>query len=100
MKAKQPELHELIATLRVQFDKVREKAAWLELKQSELRPDDQISFFGFLEAKQNLAMEQSILSGHAIMIQEDIRKWRITIDPQSSRMLKEITNYSRTLYYR
>jgi len=98
MKAAEQEIRELISELRIQFDKVREKVAWLELKQSELRPDDQISFFGYLEAQQNLAMEKSLLSGHALMVQQDIQKSRITIDPQTARMLKEIIRYSRTVY--
>jgi hypothetical protein len=98
MTATHGEIHELISELRGQLDKVREKVAWLELKQSELRPGDQISYLGFLEAKQNLAVEQSLLSGHALMVQEDIQKWRITIDPQSARILKEIVRYSRSMY--
>jgi len=98
MRAAQRELRDLISELRTQFDKVREKVAWLELKQSELRPDDQVSFFGYLEAKQNLNVEKSLLSGHALMVQEDIQKHRIIIDKQSARMLKEIVNYSRNVY--
>lgn len=98
MKACQREIHELISELRVQFDKVKEKVAWLELKQSELRPGDQISYYGFLEAKQNLLMERSLLSGHATMVQEDIQKWRVTVDPQSARILKEIVRYSKTMW--
>ena len=98
MKPTQCELRALISELRVQFDRVREKVAWLELKQSELRPDDQRSYLWFLEAKQNLLTERSLLSGHALMVQENIQKSRITIDPQSARLLREITRYSRTLY--
>jgi len=98
MKPAEHEIQELISELRIHFDKVREQVAWLQLKQSELRPDDQISFFGLLEAKQNLTIEQSLLSGHALMVQKDIQQSRITIDPQTARMLKEIVHYSGTLY--
>ena len=59
------ELQGLISELRIHYDKLREKVAWLELKHSELQPDDEVSLFGFLDAKQNLAIEKSLLSGHA-----------------------------------
>jgi len=98
MKPVERELRDLITQLRIQFEIVRENVTWLELKQSELRPDDEISFLGFLEAKQNLAIEQSLLSGHALMVQRDIQKSRIAIDPQTARMLKEIVSYSRIRY--
>jgi len=98
MSINQSESLELIAALRAQFEKVREMTAWLELKQSELRPDDEFSFFGLLEAKQNLALEQSLLAGHAVMLQQDMQASGIIPDPETSRLLQEIAKSVRSRY--
>ena len=92
------DVQELIAELRKQYDRVRQEQEFLKLKQRELRRDDEISFFGFLDAKQSLAMEQSLLSGHALMIQQDIQEGRITLDPETKRCLNDIIAYSRRLW--
>jgi hypothetical protein len=91
-------IQELIAEIRRQYDRVREKQEFLRLKQSELRPGDEMSFFGYWEAKQNLAMEQSLLSGHAFMVQQELQKRRITLDARTARILREIANTSRIRY--
>lgn len=80
--------------LHVQFGRVRQKAAWLELKQSELRPDDAISFFAHLQAQEDFAIEISLLSGHALMAQQLAAKKHIKLDPYSQRLLRDIRVYS------
>lgn len=94
MKAAERELRDLMAELRVQFDKVREKTAWLELKQSELRPDDEISLFGLMDAKQECQTEQSLLSGHALMAHQLAATKRIKLDRDSERLLSAIRELS------
>lgn len=98
MTTNQSELLELIAALRTHFEKVQEMTAWLELKQSELRPDDEFSFLGMLEAKQNLTIEQSLLSGHAFMIQEDIQERHIVLSRDDKKVLETIVAYSQRLH--
>lgn len=93
------EIHDMLDHLRSQYEKVKADLAFLALKQSELHPDDEISFFGFLEAKQNLHMEQSLLSGHALMIQEDIRESRVILDQRNQQLLNDIITYSRRLWF-
>ena len=89
-----------IAALKSQHEKVKALAAFLGLKQAELRPGDEISYFGFLEAKEQLAIEQSVLSGHAVMVQELIQQGRVTLDADSQRMLRQIQTQARQLSIR
>jgi len=91
------DVQELIAALRKQYEQVREKQEFLKLKQQELRPDDGISFFWFLETKQNFAMEQSLLIGHALMIQQDIQKKHIVLSRDDQTFLEEIVSYLRSI---
>ena len=86
-----------IAALKSQHEKVKALAAFLDLKKAELRPGDEISFFGFLETKEQLAIEQSALSGHAGMIQEFINEKRVSLDADSQRMLRQIQTEARQL---
>ena len=90
-KAAAREVTDLISQLRIQFDKVREKTEFLKLKQSELRPDDWMSQTMFRDAQDELAMEQSILIGHATMVREIIIEKKVTVDPGAKRFLAEIT---------
>ena len=48
------ELPELISGLESHFEKVQADAAFLALKQSELRPDDHVSLCGVMEAQEQL----------------------------------------------
>ncbi len=99
MKTGEREFQELIAELRIQFDEVRGKTEFLKLKQSELRPGDEISFFGFLEAMQSLAIEQSLLAGHARMVQENIQTKHLVLSFGDRKILETIVAYSRHLYF-
>lgn len=89
---------ELMAAIRSQYDRIRQDQEFLKLKESELRPGDEMSFFGFWEAKQNLAMEQSLLAGHVFMIRQGIRQHRISIDVQMAKILEQIANTFRLRY--
>ena len=89
------ELPELISALQSHFEKVQSDNAFLALKQSELRPDDQISLFGFMDAEQQLRMEQSLLAGHAFMIQQELARRHRAPDPKTRRLLAEVLNYAR-----
>ena len=91
------EIKQLITELQQGFARTQEMAAFLELKQSELYPDDPLSLFGFMDAKEQLAIERSALSGHAGMVQELIQKRCVTLDANSQRILKQIQTQARQL---
>ena len=57
------DVRDLIAELRRCHAHTKDQAAFLALKQSELRPGNEISFFWYLQAKEHLHIEQSLLSG-------------------------------------
>ena len=92
------DLQEMIATLRSQYEKVKTQAAFLELKQSELRPGDEISFFWYLQAKEQLYIEQSLLSGHAYMVRQILANRKQSASPEIRQTLREIeaTAYCRS----
>lgn len=55
-------------------EKVRAQTEFLKIKQDELRPGDEVSFFGHLQAKEELTLEAGLLSGHLLMVQEQIQR--------------------------
>lgn len=91
------DVHELIAELRRCNARAKDQAAFLALKQSELRPGDEISFFWYLQAKEQLYIEQSLLSGHAFMVRQILAKQKQLVTPEIRGILREIetTAYSR-----
>lgn len=91
------ELRDLIAEMRIQFDKVREKSAWLDLKQAEFRPDDEIALWGLMQAKEQLTIEQSVLAGHAQLVQERARDKRVKLTQDNNRFMDTIRQYARRL---
>ena len=95
MVIKDDDVVNLIAELNVLFGKVQEKREFLSLKHSELHPSSEISFYGFLQAREQLAFETSVLAGHAHMIQEMIATEKLTLDPVSKQLLKEVMTFSR-----
>jgi len=86
--------HELIAQLRIHYERVQENTAFLSLKESELRPGDEISFFGFHQTREQLFQEHSLLAGHAHLVQETITREKITISAGDQRLLREIITFS------
>lgn len=95
MATNNTDIQELIAQLRIHYESVQEKTAFLSLKQSELRPGDEISFFGFHQSREQLFQEHSLLAGHAHLVQETIMRERITISAADQRFLREIASFSR-----
>lgn len=87
-------IQKLIAELRLSYEKVRGGREFLALKKTELRPGDEISFFGFIQAREQLACETSLLIGHAILVQEIIAKKKIVVPATDQRFLKQISALS------
>ncbi|MEI8120466.1 MAG: hypothetical protein WCI20_00325 [bacterium] len=94
MKKNDEGIQKLIAELRLLYGKVRGEREFLALKKSELRPGDEISFFGFIQAREQLACETSLLTGHAILVQEIIARKKIVVPAADQRFLKEINALS------
>jgi len=92
------DVHELIAELRHCHARTKDQAAFLALKQSELRPGDEISFFWYLQAKEQLHIEQSLLSGHAYMVRQILANRKQSASPEIRQTLREIeaTAYCRS----
>jgi hypothetical protein len=84
---------ELIAQLRIHFEKVKADEAFFSLKQSECRRGDSISYIGMLNAQEALDIERSLLVGHAMMVSEIARKKHIALDRESEKLLIAILNY-------
>jgi len=95
MRSKDDEVRRLITDLNTQFAKVQEHLEFLSIKQSELRPDDEISFFGLLQARKQFACEVTLLAGHAQMVQEKIATEKVSLGPATKALLKDITTFSR-----
>jgi predicted deacetylase len=89
------DIQALITELHTHYRNVQEKVEFLALKQSELRPGDEISFFGFHQAREELRQEHSLLAGHALMVQETIAREQITVTAPDQRLLNEIAAFSR-----
>ena len=95
MPTDKKDIQELIAQLRIHYERVQASATFLSLKQSELRPGDEISFFGFHETREQLFQEHSLLAGHAHLVQETIVREKISISSGDQRFLREIISFSR-----
>ena len=85
----------MMASLASQFEKVKADAAFLRLKQCELRPGDQISLYGCMNAQEQLRIEQSLLVGHAFIIHQELARKHRTADPETRRFLAQILNLAR-----
>jgi hypothetical protein len=94
MKINHEGIPTLISELRSLYGKVQGEREFLALKKSELRPGDEISFFGFIQAREQLACETSLLTGHAILVQEIIARQKIAVPEADQRFLKEISALS------
>jgi len=94
LKSKHPHdkqnIQDLIAALRSQLNHVRDQTAFLALKRSEMRPDDQVSLYGFMDAHEQLKIEKSLLAGHAYMVQQILAKRKQSASPEIQRILCEI----------
>ena len=95
MVTKHADINELIAQLRTHYEDVQAKAAFLALKLSELRPGNEVSFFGFHGSREQLLQEHSLLAGHAHLVQETITREKIAVATADQRFLKDIAAFSR-----
>ncbi|MDD4869543.1 MAG: hypothetical protein PHR77_03195 [Kiritimatiellae bacterium] len=94
------ELPEILSCLQTQLGKVQTDTTFLALKQSELKPDDQISLFGMMDAREQLNIERSLLAGHAYMIQEMVNRKKVMLDRKSEQVLRNILHYTCAIYGR
>ena len=69
---------------------VRDQTAFLDLKRTEMRPDDQMSLYGFMDAQEQLKIEKSLLAGHAYMVRQFLAKRKQAASPEIRRILREI----------
>jgi hypothetical protein len=89
---KADDLQEMITALRAQLNHVRDQTAFLALKRSEMRPDDQVSLYGFMDAQEQLKIEKSLLAGHAWMLRDMMTESKFKPDVETRRLLNEIRN--------
>ena len=89
---KADDLQEMITALRAQLNHVRDQTAFLDLKRTEMRPDDQVSLYGFMDAQEQLKIEKSLLAGHAQMLQDMMAERKLKPDMDTRRLLNDIRN--------
>jgi len=82
----------LITALRSQLNRIRDQTAFLALKRSEMRPDDQVSLYGFMDAQEQLKIEKSLLAGHAEVLRDMMSERKVKLDMETRRFLNEIRN--------
>ena len=86
------DIQDLIAALRAQFNHVKAEKAFLALKRSEMRADDQVSLYGFMDAQEQLKIEKSLLAGHARLLQDMMAEIKLKPNMETRRLLNEIRN--------
>ena len=89
---KADDLQEMIEALRSQLNNVRDQTAFLALKRSEMRPDDQVSLYGFMDTREQLKIEKSLLAGHVPILQDMMAEMKIRPDRETRRLLNVIRN--------
>jgi hypothetical protein len=89
----------LVEALRQHAEKVRTQAAFLALKQSELRPDDEMSFFGHQQAREELTLEAGLLKGHLLMIQQEIRQTHRAVNADLRKALNQAETVLNTIAF-
>jgi len=96
LKSKHPhdkqDIKDLITTLRSQLSHVKAQTAFLDLKRTEMRSDDQVSLYGFMDAQEQLKIEKSLLAGHARMLRDMIAEMKLKPAMETRRLLTEIRN--------
>ena len=96
LKSKHPhdkqDIQDLIAALCAQLSHVKAQTAFLALKRSEMRPDDQVSLYGFMDAQEQLKIEKSLLAGHAQMLRDMMTEMKLKPDMETRHLLNEIRN--------
>ena len=89
---KADDLQEMITAIRSQLNHVRDQTSFLALKRSEMRPGDQMSLYGFMDAQEQLKIENSLLGGHAQMLLDMMVERKLKPDMDTRRLLNEIRN--------
>ena len=82
----------MIEVLRSQLNHVRDQTAFFALKRSEMRPDDQVSLYGFMDAQEQLKIEKSLLAGHVPILQEMMTEMKVKPNKETRRLLNDIHN--------
>jgi len=82
----------MITAIRSQLNHVRDQTSFLALKRSEMRPGDQMSLYGFMDAQEQLKIENSLLGGHAQMLLDMMVERKLKPDMDTRRLLNEIRN--------
>ena len=77
-----------------QYKKVKALAAFAALKQSELRPGNDLSVHGFLAAEEELRVESAILDGHVQLLEERATKLQIKLSSPTRRLITTIRSRS------
>ena len=99
-KMNDDDVKRLINELEVLFRKVQAQREFLAIKQSELRPSSEISFFGYLQSREQLSTDASLLAGHVQMIQEMVAKRQIVLHSNGERMISQINTYLHQEFFR
>ena len=89
---KAADLQEITEALRSQLSHVKDQTAFLALKRSEMRPADQVSLYGFMNAQEQLKIEKSLLAGHALMLQDMMAERKLKPDREIRHLLSDIHN--------
>ncbi|MEI6166665.1 MAG: hypothetical protein WCS52_05680 [bacterium] len=85
---------QLVAAIRIQYEKVKELAAFASLKQSEFRPGDHMSLVGFMEAEEQHRVESCILDGHAQLLETLVVEQNFRFDADTRRLIDAVRRNS------
>lgn len=89
---KTEDLRKMIDAFRSQLSHVRDLSAFMALKRSEIRPDDQVSLYGFMDTQEQLKIETSLLAGHVPILQEMMAEMKVKPNKETRSLLNEIRN--------
>jgi hypothetical protein len=88
------DIPELVATIRIQYEKVKALAAFSSLKKSEFRPGDHFSLIGFMEAEEQYQVESCILDGHAQILEDLVVEQNVRLDVDTRRLIATVRRNS------
>ena len=94
MSMESQDIPELVATIRIQYEKVKALAAFSSLKKSEFRPGDHFSLIGFMEAEERYQVESCILDGHAQILEDLVVEQNVRLDVDTRRLIATVRRNS------
>jgi hypothetical protein len=94
MSMESQDIPELVATIRIQYEKVKALAAFSSLKKSEFRPGDHFSLIGFMEAEEQHRVESCILDGHAQLLETLVVEQNIRFDADTRQLIDAVRRNS------